>query len=462
MVLGFGVLTENSIANVYYEGNWIHYGTDGFIYQQQSLQLSNKNHNIDVEYLPEIPMPYEETINLYLQNGSWKSLSDYLDWYETQLNHDGVLLNFSRAMIHRANRESHRAIPLYEKILQDNPDYIFVRYAYAQSLFENKRYKDAKREFDKLPLSNFSSDTQRNIQAYQQHILNAQKIKTDIEFNYEQNDNINQVSADPVVTIDGRVFQKNKESMPKKDTGIYYGLSFDKEKNISGNHYIVADLSLSGRHYLKFDEYNEQNIQLGVGYAYKNQKTNWQIKPLYIHHLLDDKSYYQDYGVDLGMIYDISPHWQYRMNYLLKDRNYQEYDGLDGIHHHKSMAVIYHKNDHALFFGLNHQIENTDNHQYDNQKSGMMVGVQYDINDNIGVQARYLFAKREFDDRHELMSVPRVDREKTYHLSLFHPRWQYRGIKPALNWVYKDVKSNIPQLYQYQSHQIHLSLYREF
>lgn len=210
LTMAVGILMKNATANVYHQGDLVYYGTDDFISQQKLLQLNNANHDIDVEYLPENPMIHEETIDLYLQTGSWQSLAGYLDWYETQLNHDIVLLNFARAMVHRANRESHLAIPLYQKILQDNPDYIFVRYAYAQALFENKRHKEAKQEFDKLPLSKFSPDTQRKIQAYQQHMLNAQKIQTGIELNYEKSDNINQVSADPVVIIDGRVFQKNE------------------------------------------------------------------------------------------------------------------------------------------------------------------------------------------------------------------------------------------------------------
>lgn len=41
----------------------------------------------------------------------------------------------------------------------------------------------------------------------------------------------------------------------------------------------MTDLSLSGHHYLEFDEYNEQHIQAGIGYAHKNQTTNWRIKP---------------------------------------------------------------------------------------------------------------------------------------------------------------------------------------
>lgn len=74
----------------------------------------------------------------------------------------------------------------------------------------------------------------------------------------------------------------------------------------------------------------------------------------------------------------------------------------------------------------------------------------------------YLVAKRVFDDNHELIAMPRADREKTYHVSLFNPKWQYKGIKPTLNWVYKDMTSNIPQLYQYQNQRVYLLLYREF
>ena len=91
-----------------------------------------------------------------------------------------------------------------------------------------------------------------------------------------------------------------------------------------------------------------------------------------------------------------------------------------------------------------------------------MAGMEYHVNDSIGLQARYLTTKREFDNNHELISIPRVDKEKIYHVSLFNPKWQYKGVKPTLNWVYKDVTSNIPQLYQYQNQRVYLSLYREF
>lgn len=116
-MLGFSILMENIIANVYYQGDLIYYGTDDFIYRKKLLQLKNAHDDIDIGYLPELPIPYEETINVYWQTGSWQSLSNYLDWYETQLGHDDVLLNFVWAMTYRTNRESHRAMPLYEKIL---------------------------------------------------------------------------------------------------------------------------------------------------------------------------------------------------------------------------------------------------------------------------------------------------------------------------------------------------------
>lgn len=80
------------------------------------------------------------------------------------------------------------------------------------------------------------------------------------------------------------------------------------------------------------------------------------------------------------------------------------------------------------------------------------------VDDSIGLQARYLTTKKEFDTNHELVSIPRVDKEKIYHVSLFNPRWQYKGMRPTLNWVYKDVTSNIPQLYQYQNQRASVAL----
>lgn len=49
--------------------------------------------------------------------------------------------------------------------------------------------------------------------------------------------------------------------------------------------------------------------------------------------------------------------------------------------------------------------------------------MEYHVNDSIGLQARYLTTKKEFDTNHELVSIPRVDKEKIYHVSLFNPKW---------------------------------------
>lgn len=48
--------------------------------------------------------------------------------------------------------------------------------------------------------------------------------------------------------------------------------------------------------------------------------------------------------------------------------------------------------------------------------------MEYHVNDSIGLQARYLTSKKEFDNNHELISIPRVDKEKTHHVSLFNPK----------------------------------------
>lgn len=78
----------------------------------------------------------------------WISLHDKLAKYRLSKNHDPILADFVEAsLLIEVNHRPDLALPLYEKILTQHPDYIFVRLAYAQALFADKQYALTEKQF---------------------------------------------------------------------------------------------------------------------------------------------------------------------------------------------------------------------------------------------------------------------------------------------------------------------------
>lgn len=71
-------------------------------------------------------------------------------------------------------------------------------------------------------------------------------------------------------------------------------------------------------------------------------------------------------------------------------------------------------------------------------------------------------AQRRFAQAHFFSGFPRQDTLLENRLSLWQPQWHFKGITPKLHWHYRRTRSNVPELYDHQRQQWHISVDKPF
>ncbi len=404
----------------------------------------------------------EHTINYLIIHKQWQNLAKIIDEYSQIDNHDKVLIDFSLAKIFRAAKKYPESLRYYEAILQKHPNYTFVRLDYAQALFENKQYQQAKTQFTSLNKDEMLPITAKSVGNYLSAIDKIQQNKIDFMINYENNNNINQASKSKTLTIDGKVYQKSQSSLPISDEGLRYYSSIENINNISNNHNIVASGYVGGVHYLNHNQYNEQNIELGLGYRYQDANTLLEVMPMTYYSNYGGNDYNHGYGIKFNAHYDIDDKWQTRFQHHIQDLSYNDYTNLNGIKTHTQINLLNQTDNYSFIYGVFYGNENIINKSYQSKRLGGSIGIEYHGSDNLGMQFSYSIAQRKFTKPHELTGILRRDYEHIYYLSLFSPKIHYKSWTPTLNLSYRHIDSTMNDWYGYDNFRLFLSAYRKF
>lgn len=115
----------------------------------------------------------ENLINQAIVGNQWDLLADLLLVYQRIPHADKNLYRYAKGALLRTQRKHHEAIQNYHDILVANPDLPYVRFDYMAMLFENKQFKQAQKESEKLSNTPLPIGLQQLIQQYQQAMKNA-------------------------------------------------------------------------------------------------------------------------------------------------------------------------------------------------------------------------------------------------------------------------------------------------
>lgn len=415
---------------------------------------------------PEQQAQHEQVLSTLINQSyaqkDWTQLRASLVEYEQLAGHNRTLLGFAKAMLYRLDGKHDKAHDLYASILHEHSDYTFVRLAYAQSLYENKQYKQAQTQFLQIDKSLLLPPTAAMVDNYLTRISEAQKISPNIMFNYESNGNINNAGDSQVLSLYGNTYQKSASSLPIKDHGIRYRLGINKDSNITGNHYLTTGLQTDGIYYLNHPEYSEQSLEANIGYSYRNARTSAHITPSIDHTRFDNKPYYDKYGIQTGLRYMLRPNLQGRAEYGLSYTNYRNHNDYDSVRHHPQVSLMYFKNNYYLFGSLYHINDIANQDENSSKRYGISLGGEYTAPSGLGVQTNYSIAQRSFGAKHGLAGKVRQDIEQNLQIGLFHTKLQYKTIRPMLTWGISDVDSNIDELYSRRSNKVFVSLRSSF
>ena len=404
----------------------------------------------------------------------WISLRDELAKYRLSKNHDPILADFVEASL--LIEDEHRpdlALPLYEKILTQHPDYIFVRLAYAQALFADKQYALAEKQFAQIPEQRLHPITLQRAQLYRAYIKDIYKPQFNLNLNYEQNDNINQVGESDtfsacVFNECGLIFKKNEDSKPIKDKGIRWSAGVSKLFHMSGLHNLELNLQGDGIHYFKHSEYNEQSIRPSIAYLNRNSHRTWRVEPYADYQLFAGSIYKRQYGLFTEYQQNLTPNWQWRANYDIAKTSYNIGIPSHGNQHTVGTTLIYQGQTFYVYGGTRFSKENNAYDQLAHRRYSVFGGGQYVWNDTLGVQADVSVERRKYDAHNTFaqallhQNLHRKETNYYAHLGVFSPKIEIYGFTPIINVKYTKTKSNLPELFNRDSWAFYLSVQKSF
>lgn len=405
----------------------------------------------------------DQQIELLLQNRQWEDLLGYLKSYRSSAEHDAVLADFAEAAALRGLHRPAEALPLYRRILEQNPDYRFVRLAYAQALFEDRSLPEADAEFARVGTEGLLPPTAQMLAQYRRSIAEAEEPSFDFEGNFEHNGNINQAGDSPTITVRGLTYRKSPQSLPQSDNGFRYALGWRQSWMPAGHHQFHAGAGIGGIHYFRRSEFNEQNLRLFAAYGYRTARHYAEIGPVAAYGLYGGDAYNRSLGVRLQYAYQPSPQYQWRIQHQTQYTDYLHLDGLDGRRHQGSLSLFYRPSSaYSLSGSLLYGRENTRDADSRSRRYGVSVGGEYRFVSGFNLNGTVSYVRRVFEQPHGLFGRIRRDGETAYRVGLSHRKIQWRGFMPVLNAEYYRVGSTLSDLYGRTSHQLYFSVQRQF
>lgn len=403
-----------------------------------------------------------DDIEKALAAGDWKKLQQLLPLYRQQNTHDPVLANFAEAIFWRNQGYPARALPLYVIILHEHPDYQFVRLGYAQALFEDRQYQNAKQQFAQIDITTLHPKTAKMLKAYQRAIEKKYSLTFSGNLSYEKNDNVNGASKKRELIINGLVFQKNEDSLPKRANGIAYQLGTSKLFPIDGPHHLKLGIKGNGIHYFEMSKFNEEHIRLYTAYINQSKRHTWKIEPYYEQGWYGGNRYNKMKGFSLQYQYEPTFNWQIILNGNYAYIKYKDYEDVNNHQNQLGATLVYQKPTYYLYAGIFRQNNNTQSIDWKNHRNHLLLGGQYLFNDKLGLQIATRISNRKFQTINDYAGIKRKDKEKYLRLGLFNPQWEWHGFLPILNWQYEKTDSNIPELYQKENKVLYLSVEKKW
>lgn len=405
----------------------------------------------------------ESQINFAIVSKDWNKLSDLLSEYKDMPNLDPILYNYGLGALYRHNGRQAEAIKLYESIIQQQPNLYYPRFDLAMMLYENKQFNEAQSHLEVVE-PHLSPEIQMIVNKVLQDIKKSQQWNYDVNFSYEKTDNVNQASDLKELVLGDVVFVRSEDSLPQKANGVRYSLSSGKDKNILGNHYLLANVELAGIYYWDNSDYSEITPNASLGYRFKDIKQTLGVTALADKNFLGGEDYSTNYGGVLSYNRKLSNQLQASGNYSHIQKNYTEDDlakNYDGYLNAASLLLFYQpKLKWLLYVGADAVYDRLEDKSESSDKKGFRAGAVFS-GDKFIVRSNLRYSERDFLGNNYLYSIKREDEEYQLSTSIGHKGLVWNGFSPKINYEFKKIDSNLP-LYERNDSTVFIEFNKSF
>ncbi|MCW9698348.1 surface lipoprotein assembly modifier [Avibacterium sp. 20-129] len=422
-----------------------------------STELSDE----DLQQHPELA---RKLLNYVIDTHRWDLLPDLLTIYKKTVDPDPILIDYAQAMLYRIEGNLTDAIRLYRHIIAENPSFSPVRFALAQTLFEDYQSEAAEDQFNKLRAS---PDLPPEIMLISDQYLAAIKRQSAWSFSaslsYLQDNNVNNAAKDKVVYIGNTPFQKSEDSLPQSAHGLQYGVNFSKKMNLIGRHSLYLENNLYGKSYWDNHDYDDILNRTTVGYQYQDINNRFAILPFYTYRWFGGKKYSRNYGLRFEYERWLSPKWQTSSAIELSKTRYKTNDGANSNNQLYSTTLLHLFNAKTYFYGgLDYQREKAQNKMFSSDRLGFRLGWGQEWKWGISTRLQFGIEQRTFKEKNLFFNKIRKDKEYNGVITLWNREWHLWGITPKLNFSWTKVNSNLPALYSYHKNRVFLNFEKTF
>ncbi|MCL2894376.1 surface lipoprotein assembly modifier [Brenneria tiliae] len=399
-----------------------------------------------------------------LQYQDWDTIERVLPLYAGHPRHDRQLYRFVKGAMLRARWRLGPAIDLYRQMLDADPTLNNVRFDLAVMQFENKSYRQAKRQFLLLadnPREPLFRELSLN---YLKRIAQRARPSLNLTADLLHTDNYNQGSDVEYIYLWGLPFRNNNRR--QSSSGQSLSVTLEQDVNLAGNHFLGYSAYFNALNYARDNHYDERTALLGLDYQYQSLRDTFSVGPVYTYRRLGGESYARDVGLSASYGRWLTPRWQAALGYRLLDRRYYRqpigelYDGNIAIHSLNLMRAV--SNRFLLYGGVFHEREKLGAADVSSRQNGVNGGFTYIAQGGLDVRMQLRYGRKRFDEENAFFGVRRRDAVTRLSLRLQYRPWTFQGITPRLVYQREKTTSNIPAFYGKSSNQLMLSFSKEF
>ena len=408
----------------------------------------------------------EAQINRAIIARDWATLPALLERYHAEPQHDPTLYDYALGALRRSQLRHDEATALYRGIVQRQPELAYPRFDLGVMLFEDKQYSEAKRELERAK-PDLSPAMQAVAERYLAAIAQAQNWQPEMSLQYETTDNVNNAADAREIEINGRIWRKTEESLPQSAQGLRYGLGVERERNLGGHHFIYGRVHGDGVAYWDKHEYDEQSVNIALGYKNRTVKRALGIVPFFEQNWLGGSRYSHNAGVQVDFSHQLGKRWRVMLNAGYVAKRYDEpstaqrYNGKMPL---ASATLMYYAPQNWLLYGgvdWSHDI--TQDAEQASVRKGVRLGTAKTFANGLGLRTHLRYARRTFDAAGTLVYLyPRQDDEYQANVSLWHDKLSWKSFTPHLNFRYLAIDSNMKGFYSRKNAQWFLSVERGF
>lgn len=431
---------------------------------RQPARSGEQDKRITNDMLAKDPQLAEALLNQAVEDENWPLVGEILPVYEASGKTDATLVLYANAGLARSRGDYRQAISAYRKLLADNPDFVRVRLDLARALYEDRQYEASRYNFEKARSENPPPEVQHNIDRYLD-LMNARGGWTgSVNLSYLNDSNINNASSDKYIYIGDKVFIRNNDAYPKRGEGFYFGGTAQRDINIQDNHGLRFKATVNGKSYWNNHDYDDITTRAYLGYLWQDHQQQLAILPFYEKRWYSTEAYTSGAGIRGEYSYLLAADWQTSNALEYQQVNYDDeaYKYLRGHNTLASTTLAHAVNSRlSVFVGADLGEQQTQARSETNRRIGGRLGFESALPYGVSLAAMVARTHKSYDEKNDIFQVKRKDDETTWIASLWHREIYFFDVMPKINFIYKQLDSNI-DFYSYDQRSVFLTFDKRF